>query len=160
VGLFNFFKKKNVEDNNKIDVITDKLFSIKYDSEDDSLDEEYNDIVKQQLKRYGYEKVLKSWFKFLFDKCKTKQTISNFANLLWCYICELDRSNKQWKNIPNSYKVVAYLWYNINEEDALLDGITDVLLSPKIKNFNITNFNPNEDKIIKQYFDEFNKECK
>lgn len=66
-----------------IDEQTNYIFNCIYD---DLPDEKYyanKRIVDNQITAYGWEATFESWKKYLFNECKTPESVINFANLFW-----------------------------------------------------------------------------
>ena len=120
--------------NKEIDTITNELF--KWDSFNESIytdeiNDECREKAREQIKKYGWENVWKSWYKYLIGNCKNAKDVCNFANLFYAY----DGPDFQ---IDNPYEFLGYIFYYLelcsskfeDEYNALtiMDGITmDIL---------------------------------
>lgn len=81
--------------NNEIDKITYELFKWDYFNDSiytDEVDDKCKDIAVEQIQKYGWENVWKSWYLYLINNCKTVKDVCSFANLFYAYDVQVIQS--------------------------------------------------------------------
>lgn len=126
--------------NNEIDKITYELFKWGYFNDSiytDEVDDKCKDIAVEQIQKYGWENVWKSWYLYLINNCKTVKDVCSFANLFYAY-------DGPSYPINNPYEFLGYIYYYLElcsskyEEEynalTIMDGVTmDVLENSGIR---------------------------
>ena len=145
--------------NEKLEIITLKLFKWNYydDSEyTDEVDNECRDIVETTIEQFGWQDVWKSWYRYLIQKCRSAKEVCNFAHLFFGY------SGTKYP-IDNPYEFLGYIYYYLglnsskyeDEYNALtiMDSITiDTLEKAGVKKdlWLDDNYVPEKDPLIIQ----------
>ena len=93
-------------------------------------DDEVLERVDNLIKRFGWNEVFNVWLKYLHEKCKTPESVINFAHIFWWL-------GGQDHIIPHPHKFLAYFYYRINfniekyDTSCILDSLATEIL-PKM----------------------------
>ena len=73
------------------------------------------------LSKYGWKAVFKSWYRYLVERCKTPESVVEFANKFRFYGgCDAI--------VPEPHKFVAYFYYRTNMEPEKYDDFGHIRL--------------------------------
>lgn len=112
-----------------IDEQTQYLFNRLYSEElTDDQEDALLDQVDLQISKYGWNDTFASWSRYLYNECRTPESVINFANLFWWY-------GGQDHPIPTPHKFLGFFYYHINfdsdtyDKADILDSLTRIILS-------------------------------
>ncbi len=87
----------------------------------DELFDRLSDKADFVVSKYGWNAVFKSWYRYLIERCKTPESVVEYANKFRFYGgCD--------QKVPEPYKFVAYFYYITNMEPRKYDGFGHIRL--------------------------------
>lgn len=116
-------EKKEMRDNQKIQAVTNEIFSYNYNDESTFTDEKYEELdemVDKLKEEFPWKEIYKCWFNYLKNRCNTPEEVVN-----WTYLFSAFGGTDE--PIDEPYKLGGFLLYKIGDIKKYYSDVSDII---------------------------------